>query len=420
MSDRNWGMSAALSRADNNSGYKTYRLGTHRTVPPAETVARVRSVLREMGITRIANVTGLDRIGIPVVMVCRPNSRSIAVTQGKGLDLDAAKASGLMEAVETYHAEHIDHPLKLASYDDLSHSHPLVDVDALPRLAGSNFHANLQTLWIEGRNLLAGTPTWLPYEMVHANYTLPPPTGSGCFVASTNGLASGNHRLEAIVHGIAEVIERDSTSLWTQMEASRQSRTRIALDTIDEGSCRDVLDRLERAEISVAVWDTTTDVGVPAFYCLITDNQSDAAHSGEGAGCHPARHIALLRALTEAVQVRTTYITGARDDLLPSEYTAAGIAHKLQRARTLMAAQGPTRDFRSVPTQESRTFEDDLCWMLERLRGRGIDQVIAVDLTKAEFELPVARIAIPGLEGPHDHDAYLPGPRATAVREDRA
>lgn len=406
-----------MSRADSNSGYKTYTLGTHRTVAPAETVAHVRPVIREMGITRIANVTGLDRIGIPVVMVCRPNSRSIAVTQGKGLDLDAAKASGLMEAVETYHAERIDHPLKLASYDDLSHSHSLVDVDALPRIAGGNFHAHLRTLWIEGRNLLTETPIWLPYEVVHTNYTLPPVTGSGYFVASTNGLASGNHRLEAIVHGIAEVIERDSTSLWIQTEMSRQSQTRIDLDTIDEGSCRDVLDNLERAEVSVAVWDTTTDVGVPAFYCLITDNQSDTAHSGEGAGCHPARHIALLRALTEAVQVRTTYITGARDDLLPGEYTPSVIAQKLRRARALMGVRGPIRDFRSVPTQESGSFGEDLCWMLERLRTIGIEQVVAVDLTKAEFELPVARIVIPGLEGPHDHDGYLPGPRARAVRE---
>ena len=64
-----------------------------------------------MGITRIANITGLDRLGIPVVMVCRPNSRSIAVSQGKGLTLDAAKASGLMESVETFHAESITRPL---------------------------------------------------------------------------------------------------------------------------------------------------------------------------------------------------------------------------------------------------------------------------------------------------------------------
>ncbi|MHC4093368.1 MAG: YcaO-like family protein, partial [Planctomycetota bacterium] len=69
-------------------------LGTHRTVSPAETLARLTPLLPQMGITRVANITGLDFIGIPVVMVCRPNSRSIAVAQGKGLELVAAKVSG--------------------------------------------------------------------------------------------------------------------------------------------------------------------------------------------------------------------------------------------------------------------------------------------------------------------------------------
>ncbi len=69
---------------------KGFRDGTHRAVPPKDTVARVRRFLPVMGITRVANVTGLDTVGIPVVMVCRPNSRSISVSQGKGCDLDAA------------------------------------------------------------------------------------------------------------------------------------------------------------------------------------------------------------------------------------------------------------------------------------------------------------------------------------------
>src|SRR5918994_4946982 len=113
---------------------KGHRRGTHRMVEPRSTFERVPPMRVRMGITRVANVTGLDRIGLPVVMVCRPNSRSIAVSQGKGLDLDAARASGLMESVETYHAERIDLPLKLASLQSLQERHPTVDVDALPRV----------------------------------------------------------------------------------------------------------------------------------------------------------------------------------------------------------------------------------------------------------------------------------------------
>ena len=98
---------------------KGHKSGTHRVVSPRETLARVQPYLAPMGITRVANVTGLDTIGIPVVMAYRPNARSLAVSQGKGLDLDAARASAVMESVEGYHSENVELPLKLASYRDL-------------------------------------------------------------------------------------------------------------------------------------------------------------------------------------------------------------------------------------------------------------------------------------------------------------
>ena len=60
------------------------------------------------------------------------------------------------------------------------------------------------------------------------------------------------------------------------------------------------LDRLARAEL-MSAWETTTDVGVPAFQCLVMDRTGEISHVGHGAGCHPTRGIAPLRALTEAV-----------------------------------------------------------------------------------------------------------------------
>ena len=74
-------------------------------MPPEETLARLVPHLGRMGITRVANVTGLDRVGVPVVTAVRPNARSLAVSQGKGLTLAAAKVSAIMEAAELYHAE---------------------------------------------------------------------------------------------------------------------------------------------------------------------------------------------------------------------------------------------------------------------------------------------------------------------------
>src|SRR5262249_27496119 len=94
---------------------KVLRQGTHRSQSLDYTLNRALRLAPVMGITRIANVTGLDVIGVPVVMVCRPNSRSVAVSQGKGIDLTSARASGVMEATELYHAETITLPMRLAT-----------------------------------------------------------------------------------------------------------------------------------------------------------------------------------------------------------------------------------------------------------------------------------------------------------------
>lgn len=400
-----------------NATRKAYRRGTHRAVAPAETLAHVRPLMAEMGITRVANVTGLDRIGLPVVMAVRPNSRSISVSQGKGLDLDEAKASGVMEAVETYHAERVTLPLKLGSLEDLGPSHPMVDVDRIPKIATSQFRPSLPILWIEGCDLINGSPVWLPYELVHANYTLPFPTGSGCFMASTNGLASGNHRLEAIGHGICEVLERDATTLWRQKNKVVTKATGLDLDTVDDATCCEVLERFADVGVDVTVWETTSDVEIACFYCMIVDRVDQSSYTADGAGCHLVREVALLRALTEAAQVRTTYIVGSREDLPSGEYAQSARRRKRQAGRSLMHWHAPARSFQSVPNVETETFEEDLHEMLRRLQSAGIEQVGVVDLTKTEFQLPVVRVVIPGLEGPDEHPGYVRGARAKALQE---
>ena len=91
-------------------------------------MARVRPLAKQMGITRLGNITGLDRIGIPVAIAVRPNSRSVSVSQGKGLDLPQAMASALMEASEGFHAEELG-PVRRASYRDLARSANVVHAD---------------------------------------------------------------------------------------------------------------------------------------------------------------------------------------------------------------------------------------------------------------------------------------------------
>jgi ribosomal protein S12 methylthiotransferase accessory factor len=391
---------------------KRYTRGTHRICTPDETLARVRPLLSRMGITRIANVTGLDRTGIPVVMVVRPNARSVAVSQGKASTLAAAKASGVMEAAELWHAEHITKPLKLAGFDEMRREHRVADPEKLPR-AGDRFEPGLPLLWIEGRDLMDGGPVWVPFELVSANYTLPLPPGSGCFQASTNGLASGNHPVEAICHGLCEVVERDASTLWRLSGDARNHRA-VAPSTVTDPECRRLLDLFTAADLTVRIWDTTSDVGIASFCCLVAERSGDFADPEYGNGCHPVREVALQRALTEAAQARTTYISGTRDD-----YPVDAWEPSYRRRRRgvlggdLDVTTAPSVSFTSVPHFPTPSLAGDLDRLLARLRAVGVDSVIAVDLTKDTLGIPVVRVVVPGLEGPYDEDSgYTPGLRA--------
>lgn len=381
---------------------KNYRAGTHRIVSPEETIESVRRFFPVMGITRVADITGLDVIGLPVVTACRPNSRSVVVSLGKGLTLAAARASAVMENIEAFMAERITRPLILGSVNDLRSSHPLADVDGLPRTADSTYHADATLLWIEGRELLSGTPRWVPYEMVHTAYTVPRPTGTGCFIATSNGLASGNHLLEAISHAICETVERDAATLHSVRAPADAASRRVDLTTVDDPSCLEALDRLERAAMSVAVWDITSDVGIPAFTGRIAERDRPAAvsaHEAEGMGCHPDRNVALLRALTEAAQSRLGYISGARDDPSGWEY-AHGAGEEAPPGPAEELACEAARDFTAVPMFDGDSSDADVAWELAGLRSAGISEVIAVDLTHDDFGIPVVRVVVPGLEGP--------------------
>jgi ribosomal protein S12 methylthiotransferase accessory factor len=375
------------------------------------TLARVLPLAPRMGITRVAVLTGLDVLGIPVAAATRPNSRSIAVHQGKGISLAAAKASAVMEAVETFHAETMTLPLRLAAAGELPGA---MDPAALPRSAGRVL-GDVRILWAEARELMGGGTLFVPQELVGADYTHPAPPGTGWFQATTNGLASGNHWLEAVLHGLYEVVERDAIAVWRAGGARVRDATVLDLDSVDSALNRAVLERYRAASVAVRVWDVTSDMALPCFIALAV--APDGGVEAElGSGCHADREIALARALTEAAQARLTRISGARDDFAPEGYDLAAKTERQATAREWLRTPA-RRLFAQTPSWAGATLRHDLDIALARLHAARVRQVAYVDLTQEAFGVPVARVIVPGLEGPWtpDDGAYTPGPRARAA-----
>jgi ribosomal protein S12 methylthiotransferase accessory factor len=397
---------------------KGYLAGTHRARSPAETLTDYLPLAPQMGITRLANLTGLDHIGVPVFTAIRPNARSLATSQGKGLDEDSARASALMESIEHWHAEHIRLPLHQDSYLALRSYAAVIDVTALPQWEGKPPRLDVPLLWIEGYDLLQQRTTWVPLDSVTANFVRPPDFFPP-IPRSTNGLASGNHLLEAIVHGLCEVIERDAESLW---EVSDDFRL-LDLATVDHPDCREVIERVERAGVRVAAWDMTSDVGIPAYGALLLEGPNQPNGRGLGVhygfGCHLSGGISLLRALTEAVQSRLTYIAGSRDDVFRHTYEQSTDESLSTGIEAELDATSARQDFTQRPSLASDSFEQDIATLLGALTRVGIDSVVVVDLTKAEIGIPVVRVVVPGLEGPSESERSR-GQRALARMKETA
>ncbi len=366
-----------------------------------------------MGITRLGNITGLDHIGIPVAVAVRPNSRSVSVSQGKGLDLTQAMVSALMEAIEGFHAEEIAEGRR-ATYRELAADCAVVDPTALCT-TGRTFDADATILWLEGFDLLKQEPCWVPAEIVHTDYTQPL---DGYFLAGSNGLASGNHLVEAISSAVCELVERDAVALWSASGIRARAQRALDIASIDDPDCRVLLAKYNEAGIDVRLWNVTTEIGIAAFLCDIRDlsaGQPRQLREFHGAGCHPDRAIALARALAEAAQTRLTYIAGIRDDLLPAEYEEPPNADLLDALLDALREETAPHSFHDVPSFAANDLRQDLHWELERLGSAGLSRAVAVDLTRPDFEIPVVRVVIPDLEGDIRHPHYTPCPRAHRV-----
>ena len=377
---------------------KVVTRGTHRVRSLEDTWKAIEPRLADMGITRVANVTGLDDVGIPVVMVCRPNALTLSVSQGKGLTLEAARVSGVMEAVEFFHAEELAAPSPRVSVRELSSPGAIVDVGGLPLHAATPLDPARPTAWVEGRDLASGDSCWVPYEYVQLGRV---PAERRTFANTSSGLAAGNSLPEACSHAICELVERHALSIWIAMPGELRAATRVELASITDEACRSLLERLAGAGVAVGVWDITGEVRIPAFACYIAPRTQTPRflQPAAGFGCHPSREVALARAITEAAQSRLTHIAGARDDLTGAQYHEATRSSFVRHVLDFIEAGAP-RPFDSAPTRYERGVSADVEWELGRLAEAHMPCAVAVDLTRSELGIPVVRVVIPGLELP--------------------
>lgn len=367
-----------------------YRFGTRRAVPPGITLDRIAPLARRAGITRLADVTGLDWVGLPVYQAIRPNSRNLSVSQGKGLTRTQAKVSALMESLECFHAEKIEQPRQWATVQSMR---PKLGYEPSRLLVADESLLKDEALveWVAATDLLNGNPTWIPLQLCDLDLSARDQIHVPLFLTTSVGLAAGNTITEALLHGLCEVIERDCS--WRMHGAKFDPSRCVSTSSVYPGLARRMLRRFSDAGIAVHIVDVTGPTGVPCFEVFLSESDAGCFHYG--AGCHPSRLTALLRALSEAAQSRLTHIAGTRDDLAVEAYFSdLQPQHARKNDSMLPNGQRRFRSCLSLPVQPLRSTLDDL---LRRVRAVTGASAVAVDLARPDFGLPVVFVVAPGL-----------------------
>lgn len=356
----------------------------HRTTTPARTRARVEPGLSRFGITRVAELTGLDDVGLPVHVAYRPCGSTLAVSIGIGLDPDSSWVGAVMESIEIWHGENpVLDVVATAPAADLDLPYDVRDLTLARR---SPLTGRTVLDWVPGTGLLSGRPVPVPAGLIRLDSTERLSWDQVFFDSSSNGMATGNTADEATLHGLLEVIERDTCAPFLTLPLGE--RRWVDPDGTDDPGLKAVVAALRAAGCSIELCETTGPLGIPCYAAAVWSPELPVHFTGFG--CHPDGARAAYRALAEATLSRLAGISGARDDIDQAFYDNADpTADPAAVPRALRPVGGPVGPDGGIAATIRYCAEQ-----VERVTG--VEPVL-VDLTRADVGIPAGKVVAPGL-----------------------
>jgi ribosomal protein S12 methylthiotransferase accessory factor len=409
------------------------------------TLAKISPICKDIGVTRISDITYMDKLYIPNFSSVLPNTEdSIWVYSGKGITKRQAKASALMESIERYCSLPSNYSKSFihGTYSELSKIykkvlHPNEVVEPVEQI-----YNDKESIidYVLGFDLLKNEEVLVPAQLVFSKFFANSPSINIFPYSHTNGLASGNLLEEAICHGLCEVIERDAVSIadlcsssipYSVLETIIKSLKNSdygpdLINQIPENKFVDDSNIYPNVNISDIVKDfepikflvrkfmdvgisllikdiTQKDIGIPTFVASSIEwITNDYGYFAKGYGTHLDSRIALIRAITELSQTRAVNIQGARDDLKKIQYKDNDEIYK-RKWQFIASSSTHTNNNKNIAFSEIKTYIkkdilDDIKLILNKLKKAGLKRAIVVDLTNPNVGIPVVRIIVPGLE----------------------
>jgi len=388
-----------------DSCFKGYTFGQDKACNPKETIKTVLNRLNKLvsskgvnserektknlfGHLIISRIDHFDRLGIPAYICQVDSSLGINDSCGKGVTLEQAKASALMELVERYNCDWFikeKNHFIIDSYDNLKED-ALAPLSMLSPLS-SVYQTNkilkdikrMPLPWTESFSLTHNKPILFPLHWFYLIY-------------GTTGLAAGNTIEEAILQAIGEIVERHNIS---RVIEGKVITPNIDISSIEHFIARRLIKKFFDAGIKLFIKDFSLELGIPTIGILAYDPNppSKTVRIYNVAGTHLNRDFALIRALIELAQHRAQII------FRENKKMSGGPTYCFPHFETLKEASYLIKNKKNIPFNEIPTYRHkDFSMEIERAVGlikQHNLEVIATETTHPELQLPSVIVTIP-------------------------
>jgi ribosomal protein S12 methylthiotransferase accessory factor len=258
---------------------------------------------------------------------------------------------------------------------------------------------NAPMRWIRGFSLTRVRPLWVPLSTCTAG--LPGPPSEHLMAPITTGFAAGATYDQAVLGGLCEAIERDSTVIWW---LHKLPRPRLADPRAIDPRVSELLEPWKHAGVRTELLDLSTDVSVPVLAVVQVQERSPFAVLGTA--CRPRAEDAAVHAIEEALS-RKRWGSSAWN-VYAGPHGPSHFAFALEAPAT-----------GTLP--ESVDDADPIRAIVGKLAAVGVEAIV-VDVTQPEVReagLVVVRVLAPELvpKSPVPEILYLATPRLYSVPE---
>jgi len=379
---------------------------------PSDTIKRAETVLQKIGVERIEQINPKFTDGVPIFRLNEAHIKAKCHRQacqwslpptplnnppresfGKGMTVEQSKASAMMEAIERYCGQRFPHNKVVnASYEEVQDyaihpsefnfpTLPLKCENCVARNNGCFQVLNGCQEWNWGYSLVNKKSVLIPSALVYYPYVS---SSSISFMFNdTGGLSAGNILEEAILQGIAEVIERDALYYAFNL-GNLRSMPMLNIKDTKSRHVQEFISKVPPESIfAFYIRNENFKIDIPTISAFICYRVRNGRYYFGGSGTSLDPEVALLRALTELEQqkIRQKVFVEFNPNYL---VTHNGIE------------PGDIASIEKIPKQSSGNIKEDIELYLDRLSKNNTD-VIIVDLTHPEIRIPVVRVVVPKL-----------------------